>query len=566
MKWNFKRNPIKRKRPLNEARQYPKLAHRLQWTLMPIVLLVFALTFGWFAIKSEQLLASEIEQRLMREVTVMRESIKTSYSAYVANEKQLARSLKSAYMQQASILSGDEFDAAQFLVRDQAIEQMTGKESIATEKLIGKLSNSSEAEVKETETLLVASVPIPELKADYVLVVTKESVLGPMSSLRQHIAFIVLIAMVGVMVLFTRLIHREVKPLSVLADSLRSAVASRRFDDVTLGSKSKEIHMLETEFNAFITLWNQSMSMMGKTATAFNQSLPVFKQELRNSHEQVEQFREVAATVESTSYSYQSVTNGSTSKMKDVTRQIEALEQQITSVDERGNQLKSILHEELETFSSVRDVSDYVEKQVESIQRRLLESETNSSKADVALKSILSVSAATKMLSLNASIEAARAGEHGKGFAVVASEVGNLAKMTNESTLLAVSAIEALNTERTDLLSEVNDFIKEVHHLKDAVSRVESGIETIDHEIKVQLDEFQAITVHTSSTGQQLVHLMESNEQLREISSLLERKLIELNTGVDRWSDVQLALQDAGTNLGDQSEALNQTLKELSPT
>lgn len=59
---------------------------------------------------------------------------------------------------------------------------------------------------------------------------------------------------------------------------------------------------------------------------------------------------------------------------------------------------------------------------------------------------------------------------------------------------------------------------------------------------------------------------MESNEQLREISSLLERKLIELNTGVDRWSDVQLALQDAGTNLGDQSEALNQTLKELSPT
>lgn len=87
MKWNYKRNPIKRKRPLHEARQYPKFGHRLQWTLMPIVLLVFALTFGWFAIKSEQLLASDIEQRLIREVTVMRESIKTSYSAFVANEK-----------------------------------------------------------------------------------------------------------------------------------------------------------------------------------------------------------------------------------------------------------------------------------------------------------------------------------------------------------------------------------------------------------------------------------------------------------------------------------------------
>ncbi|WP_251129035.1 hypothetical protein [Exiguobacterium sp. s101] len=59
---------------------------------------------------------------------------------------------------------------------------------------------------------------------------------------------------------------------------------------------------------------------------------------------------------------------------------------------------------------------------------------------------------------------------------------------------------------------------------------------------------------------------MESNEKLREISSLLERKLSDLNEGVDRWSNVQRSLQDAGTNLGDQSEALNQTLEELSPT
>ncbi|WP_251127899.1 MULTISPECIES: methyl-accepting chemotaxis protein [unclassified Exiguobacterium] len=253
--------------------------------------------------------------------------------------------------------------------------------------------------------------------------------------------------------------------------------------------------MLETEFNAFIHLWNQSMTMMGKTAIAFNKSLPVFKQELLNSHHQVEQFREIAATVESTSHSYQCVTSGSSSKMREVTQQIEVLEQQITSVDERGNRLKSILHEELETFSAVKEVSAYVERQVESIQQKLMESEVNSSKADEALKSILSVSTATKMLSLNASIEAARAGEHGKGFAVVANEVGNLAKMTNEATLLAVSAIEALNIERTDLLSEVNDFIGEIHLLKDAVDHVETGIETIDYEIKVQLDEFQEITV-----------------------------------------------------------------------
>ncbi|WDH74879.1 methyl-accepting chemotaxis protein [Exiguobacterium marinum] len=566
MKWNFKRHLIKKARNETKKNKRLKMAHRLQWTLMPIVLLIFILTFSWFALKSEQLLSAEIEQRLLREVTVMRESIKTSYSAYVANEKQLNRSLKSTYMQQASILSGDEMDAAQFLVNEQSVVQLTGKKGITADSSIEDIFENSKSEVIETERLLIASVPIPELKADYVLVVTKESVLGSMSELRRHIVYILLIAMIGMTFMFTRFIHREVKSLSVLANSLRRAVESRRFDDVMLGAKSKEIHMLETEFNAFIHLWNQSMTMMGKTAIAFNKSLPVFKQELLNSHHQVEQFREVAATVESTSHSYQCVTSGSSSKMREVTQQIEVLEQQITSVDERWNRLKSILHEELETFSAVKEVSAYVERQVESIQQKLMESEVNSSKADEALKSILSVSTATKMLSLNASIEAARAGEHGKGFAVVANEVGNLAKMTNEATLLAVSAIEALNIERTDLLSEVNDFIGDIHLLKDAVDRVEAGIETIDHEIKVQLDEFQEITVHTSSTGERLVQLMESNEKLREISSLLERKLSDLNEGVDRWSNVQRSLQDAGTNLGDQSEALNQTLEELSPT
>lgn len=566
MKWSVKRNLFQVFYRKEKTNKKMKMAHRLQWTLMPIVLLVFVITFGWFAIKSEQLLTSEIEQRLIREVTVMRESIKTSYSAYVASEKQLNRSLKSTYMQQASILSGDDIEAAQFLVNGESIDQLSGKQGMKSDELLNGITEPSRPEVQDSDRFFIASVPIPELKADYVLVVTKESVLGPMNELRKYIFYIVLIAMLGMTILFTRLIHNEVKPLSRLANSLRHAVESRRFDEVTLGAKSDEMHMLETEFNTFIDLWNQSMEMMGKTASAFHMSLPVFKQELLNSHNQVEQFREVAATVEHTSHSYQTVTSGSTLKMKEVTRQIEMLERQMTSVDARGNQLKTILQDELETFSSVKEVSDYVERQVASIQHKLMDSEKNSSKADEALRSILSVSGATKMLSLNASIEAARAGEHGKGFAVVASEVGNLAKMTNEATLLAVNAIETLNAERTDLLSEVNDFIEEVHLLKDTVSRVELGIETIDREIKVQLDEFQAISVHTTSTGQQLFHLMESNEQLREISSLLERKLMELNEGVDRWSDVQHALQEAGTNLGDQSEALNHTLKELSPT
>lgn len=83
------------------------MASRLTWTLMPIMLISFSIVFGWFAMKAEQLMTDEIEKRLHREATVMRETIKTTYGAYVANEKMLTRSLKSTYMQQASILAAD---------------------------------------------------------------------------------------------------------------------------------------------------------------------------------------------------------------------------------------------------------------------------------------------------------------------------------------------------------------------------------------------------------------------------------------------------------------------------
>lgn len=113
---------------------------------MPIILLVFIVTFSWFALKSEQLLSAEIEQRFIREVTVMRESVKTRYSAYVANEKQLN--------QQASILSGDDFEAAQFLVRGKSVEQLSGSKGMKTEQIVWKVSQTTTSEVEETDGLL----------------------------------------------------------------------------------------------------------------------------------------------------------------------------------------------------------------------------------------------------------------------------------------------------------------------------------------------------------------------------------------------------------------------------
>lgn len=542
------------------------MSHRLLWTLMPVMLVLFLTVFGWFALKAEQLLTSEVEKRLHREATVVRETVKTTYGAYVANEKVLNRALKSMYMQQASILSADGLEASQYLLRDTQVEQLSGRQ--VEDRFMKRLDDirTDDVRVGERDDVFIVTAPIPELKAHYAIVVTKQSVLGTMWNLRELVLAAITIMLVMMVGLFSFMIRREIKPLTAFAVRLRESVATRSFSEVELHAKSFEMRSLEREYNTFIGLWKRSLLTMLETSTAFESSLPVFMRQLEANQQQVTGFKQVAATVASTSQSYQSFTNKSTHRFTDLAGHVRSLEQEIGSIDQRAEALKQTIVTEIESFSTVKGASERFAKKASAVQNRLLESEVTSEQADDALRKILSVAAATKMLALNASIEAARAGEHGKGFAVVAHEVGQLAKVTNESTLSAVAAIEAIRLERAEIFDEMKRFEEDIVYLGETLHRVEGGIETIDDEVRRQMTQFQSITEQTTATGHQLLHMAEANEQLKEVGVALERKLDELYEGVEGWSDVQQTLQGAGIDLGNQSQRLQAVLSDLAPT
>ncbi|WP_232819552.1 methyl-accepting chemotaxis protein [Exiguobacterium sp. TNDT2] len=542
------------------------MSRRLLWTLMPVMLVLFLTAFGWFALKAEQLLTSEVEKRLHREATVIRETVKTTYGAYITNEKVLNRALKSMYMQQASILSADGLEASQYLLRDNEVEQLSGRQ--IKDRFVNRPDEiiANDVNVSEQSDVFIVTVPIPELKAHYAIVVTKQSVLGTMWNLRELVFIAITVMLVMMIGLFSFMIRREIKPLTAFAVRLRESVATRSFSEVELHAKSFEMRSLEREYNTFIGLWKRSLLTMLETSTAFESSLPVFMQQLEANQHQVTGFKQVAATVASTSQSYQSFTTESTHRFTDLAGNVGSLEQEISSIDQRAEALKQTITTEIESFSIVKGASDRFARKASAVQNRLLESEATSEQADEALQKILSVAASTKMLALNASIEAARAGEHGKGFAVVAHEVGQLAKITNESTLSAVSAIEAIRLERAEIFNEMKRFEEDIVHLGETLQRVEEGIETIDLEVRRQMTQFQSVTEQTTATGHQLLHMAEANEQLKEIGVALERKLDELYEGVEVWSDVQQTLQGAGTDLGKQSKRLQEVLSDLAPT
>ena len=544
--------------------QEKSISTRLQWTLIPAMVILFLTSFGWFAWKSETLLVEEVEQRIQREVSVVREGAKTTYGAYLANEKALERGLKSMFMQQASILSGDGMDAGQYLVQDGNVTQLSGSKRLMRDA--SRVSDwTGTTSWIRTDGLMIASTTVPELKGDYVLVVTEQSVLGTLQAVRQLVLVVVGIGLLVMTLLLARMIQREMKPLTHLASELKQSVETKRFVPVYLQSKSLEMVSLEREFNTLIGLWQTSMVAMTETSQAFDASLPHFKSELAKNYEQVEAFREVAATVGDTSRTYQAYSSGATNQMKEVVTQIETLQTDIRLADERSERLKSTIHHEIESFRSVKEVSEHVEQKIESIRLRLIQSDQDSEKADQAIHEIRSVSTATNMLALNAAIEAARAGEHGKGFAVVATEVGQLAKVTHASTNQAAAAIEALRIERMHMLTDLAQFIDEIHQLQQSIYNVEQGITSIDAEVQTQLMEFEYITRQAAATGDQLIDMTASNESLKEISHLLERKLMELNEGVEHWSNGQHVLREAGIHLTEQSEKLQHVLTELSP-
>ncbi len=151
--------------------------------------------------------------------------------------------------------------------------------------------------------------------------------------------------------------------------------------------------------------------------------------------------------------------------MEEILAKMEAIE---SIMDELGTDAMAgaraaiaVAERSQDMVSDTEKSKDDVVKRTEAMRERLNSLEEKAkgvSEIQTLTENILSISARTRMLALNANIEAARAGEAGRGFAVVAENIGSLAHNTAE----AAGGIQRVSEDVLHVVEELSTISKEL--------------------------------------------------------------------------------------------------------
>lgn len=225
-----------------------------------------------------------------------------------------------------------------------------------------------------------------------------------------------------------------------------------------------------------------------------------------------------------------SLAEGAAAQTNEIQELFDHINQVTEDIVENANNAQKVAVLANESMSVVEEGNNQMQQLLEAME--IIKKQSDDI-ADI-IQVINSISAQTKLLSLNASIEAARAGEQGKGFAVVADEIGklagdcgNAANTTNElisKTIQAVNAGGSLADETAGVLKKIVDSTAETTKLVEDISAVCSkeegnmkviiqGIERIEDVVSGNA----ASSEESAAVSEELLAMVENLEdQIRE--------------------------------------------------